>query len=68
MFVRTEDLKLARLARHLKDSDVIKCKSLSSKERRREREKEARNSVGGRSAHLRAFRPDVTTEPRPPRK
>lgn len=59
------DLKLARLARHLRDSDVIQSKTLSGKERRREREKESRNSVSGRSAHLRAFRPDVTTEPRP---
>lgn len=59
------DLKLARLARHLRDSDVIQSKTLSGKERRREREKESRNSVSGRSAHLRPFRPDVTTEPRP---
>lgn len=53
------DNKLVKLAKLLKSSDVITTKSLG-----RGKEKSKRNSVGARSAHLRAFRPDPSTAPR----
>lgn len=59
------DNKLGKLAKLLKNADVITTKSLGRDRDGKGKEKSKRNSVPGRSAHLRAFRPDPSTEPRP---